>query len=137
MADKKTDNKKASDFFSQSFLDEMKELLLSEKAKVEEELGRFAQRNPNDANDFDAEFPEYGDEEDDNVQEVQQYAVNKTLEVTLEKKLRDINSALKRMEEGTYGICKYTGEPINEKRLRARPTSSSSVEAKKLLTNEA
>lgn len=129
--------KTSKDFFSADFLEEMKGLLMSEKEKVEGELAKFTQPNPNTEGDFDANFPEYGDEEDDNVQEVQEYAVNKTLEVTLEKKLRDINAALKRLEEGTYGICKYTNEPISEKRLRARPTSSSSVEAKKLLTNEA
>jgi len=127
---------KTSDFFAKEFIDEMKTLLLEEKAKAEKELQKFATRNPKDSTDFDADFPEFGDEEDDNVQEVQQYAVNRALEETLEKKLRDIDKALDRIENETYGICKYTGEPINEKRLRARPTSSSSVAAKKVLTNE-
>ena len=123
--------------FSKEFVEEMKQLLLVEKEQVEKELTKFAHPNPQAKDDFDADFPEFGDEEDDNVQEVQQYTVNKALEETLEKKLRDVDSALKRIEEGTYGICKYTGEPIDERRLRARPTSSSSVAAKKVLTNEA
>lgn len=123
--------------FSKEFVEEMKQLLLVEKEQVEKELAKFAHPNPQAKDDFDADFPEFGDEEDDNVQEVQQYTVNKALEETLEKKLRDVDSALKRIEEGTYGICKYTGEPIDERRLRARPTSSSSVAAKKVLTNEA
>jgi len=135
MAKEKKSN--TTDHFSAEFVDEMKQVLLSEQEKVQGELAKFASKNPNDANDFEADFPEFGDEEDDNVQEVQAYAVNKALEETLEKKLRDINAALKRIEENTYGICKYTGEPIDERRLRARPTSSSSVAAKKVLTNEA
>lgn len=134
---KKKASKPMHEHFSEEFIEEMKELLMTEKANAEKELGKFAHRNPNVQGDFDADFPEYGDEDDDNVQEVQQYAVNKALEETLEKKLRDVNAALKRIDEGTYGICKYTGEPINERRLRARPTSSSSVAAKKVLTNEA
>lgn len=35
--------------------------------------------------------------------------------------LRDIDEALERIEEGTYGICEATGKPIGKARLRARP----------------
>ena len=35
--------------------------------------------------------------------------------------LREINDALARMKEGTYGICQATGTPIGIRRLRARP----------------
>lgn len=133
----KEKKKTTKDFFSKEFVSEMKDLLLEEQDKVEKELAKFTHKNPKDPTDLEADFPEFGDEEDDNVQEMQAYAVNKKLEETLEKKLRDIKAALKRIEENTYGICKYTGEAIDERRLRARPTSSSSVAAKKVLTNEA
>lgn len=133
-----TDQKqlKTTDVFSAEFIDQIKGILTTEQTKLEKELSQFAHKNPHAEDDYDANYPEYGDEEDDNAREVADYAVNKTLEVTLEKKLRDVHSALKRIENNTYGICKYTGEPINEKRLLARPTSSSSVNAKKVLTDE-
>lgn len=115
----------------------MKEILLTEKAQLEKELTENGRRNPHVPGDFDATFPEYGSEEDDQVHETEEYTVNKALEETMEDKLRDVTAALKRMENGTYGICKYTGKPIDQKRLLARPTSSASVEAKKLLTEEA
>lgn len=35
--------------------------------------------------------------------------------------LREIDEALERIEDGTYGICLATGEPIAKARLRARP----------------
>lgn len=35
--------------------------------------------------------------------------------------LRQIEEALERMEEGTYGICEHSGEPISLARLRAVP----------------
>ena len=125
--------------FEQEFLDIIEKKLLDEKTRLEKELQKFAKKNPDvqDGVDFDADFPNYGDEEDDSVHEVADYAVNKTLEITLEKQLRDVHKAQQRLEDGTYGICKYTGKPIARKRLLARPTSSSSIEAKKLLTNEA
>lgn len=128
---------KTSDVFEADFIEEIKGLLLDEKQKIEKELSQFAHRSTDDASNFNADFPNYGTEEDDNAREVADFSVNKTLEVTLENKLRDVISALKRIDTNTYGICKYTGQPIEKKRLLARPTSSSSVQAKKVLTNEA
>lgn len=128
---------KSTDAFDQEFLDNMKAILLEEKERLERELGQFTKKDEKVADEYNATIPEYGNEEEDNAREVADYTVNKTLEITLEKSLRDVNAALRRMEEGTYGICKYTGEPINKKRLQARPTSSSSVNAKKMLTDEA
>ncbi|HEX9906161.1 MAG TPA: RNA polymerase-binding protein DksA [Propylenella sp.] len=40
-----------------------------------------------------------------------------------------IDSALKRIDDGTYGFCEETGEPISLKRLDARPIATLSIEA--------
>lgn len=40
-----------------------------------------------------------------------------------EKMLRDISAALKRIDEGDYGICENCDEPINPKRLEVDPTA--------------
>jgi DnaK suppressor protein len=40
-----------------------------------------------------------------------------------------IDAALQRIEDGTYGFCEETGEPIALKRLEARPIATLSVEA--------
>jgi DnaK suppressor protein len=40
-----------------------------------------------------------------------------------------IDSALRRIEEGEYGYCEVTGEPISLKRLDARPIATMSLEA--------
>ena len=45
------------------------------------------------------------------------------------KLLQKIRSALALIENGDYGYCEDTGEPIGLKRLLARPTASLSVEA--------
>ena len=45
------------------------------------------------------------------------------------KLIRKIDEALKRIEDGTYGYCLETGEPIGVKRLEARPVATLSVEA--------
>ena len=45
------------------------------------------------------------------------------------KLIAKIDAALARLDEGTYGYCEETGEPISLKRLDARPIATLSVEA--------
>jgi len=45
------------------------------------------------------------------------------------KLIAKIDEALSRIEDGTYGYCEETGEPISIKRLEARPIATLSVEA--------
>ena len=45
------------------------------------------------------------------------------------KLIAKIDSALRRLDEGTYGYCEETGEPISLKRLDARPIAILSLEA--------
>jgi DnaK suppressor protein len=45
------------------------------------------------------------------------------------KLIAKIDAALARIDEGTYGYCEETGEPISLRRLEARPIATLSVEA--------
>ena len=45
------------------------------------------------------------------------------------KLISKINEALRRIEEGTYGYCEETNEPISLRRLEARPIATLSLEA--------
>src|ERR1700750_3237042 len=45
------------------------------------------------------------------------------------KLISKINAALSRLEDGTYGYCEETGDPIALRRLDARPIATLSVEA--------
>jgi DnaK suppressor protein len=45
------------------------------------------------------------------------------------KLISKIDSALSRIDDGTYGYCEETGEPISLKRLAARPIATLSIEA--------
>ena len=62
------------------------------------------------------------------------------MEKTLELRVRDrsrkliskIDAALRRIEDGAYGYCEDTGEPISLKRLEARPIATLSLEAQEL-----
>ena len=48
------------------------------------------------------------------------------------KLIAKIEAALRRLEEGTYGYCEVTGEPISVRRLDARPIATLSLEAQEM-----
>jgi len=62
------------------------------------------------------------------------------IERSLELRTRDrerkliakINEALKKIEDGNYGFCEETGEPINVMRLEARPIATLSLESQEM-----
>ena len=45
------------------------------------------------------------------------------------KLISKIDAAMRRIDDGTYGYCEETGEPISLKRLEARPIATLSIEA--------
>lgn len=107
------------------------------KQRLEEEEQRLV-REIQDAKEPTEEegmapFPQYGSKEDENAAEVATFTTNLSVNSALSKMLADVRSALKRMKEGTYGICKYCKQPIPEKRLMIRPESSSCISCKEKL----
>ena len=45
------------------------------------------------------------------------------------KLINKLDAALKRVDDGTYGYCEETGDPINLRRLEARPIATLSIDA--------
>ncbi|HBH17013.1 MAG TPA: hypothetical protein DDW92_02010 [Candidatus Veblenbacteria bacterium] len=115
----------------QDFIKEMGQALLDTKQKLEKDLKGLSRHDVRSKQGFDAEFPDYGDKEDENAAEVATFTDNLALEHTLEGTLEDVNAALSRIAKGTYGQCRYCGKEIDQRRLRARPESSSCVNCKK------
>jgi RNA polymerase-binding transcription factor DksA len=115
----------------------IKKKLEEEKKRLENELASFAKKDTKISDNYKSKFPEFGSKDDENAAEVATYSDRLSLEHTLEKQLRDVNKALANMDKKAYGICKYCGQPIEEKRLMIRPTSNSCVACKKRLKGEA
>jgi RNA polymerase-binding transcription factor DksA len=111
---------------TQSFIEECKELLLKEKTRLEEQLGRFAKKTKAEG-EFETQMSDIGTDETENAIEVTEYVDNRALEETLEHELQEVLAALKRIEDGTYGADEQTGEDIPEQRLRAYPAARVSV----------
>ncbi len=118
---------------------QLKEKLEQMKTSLEADLADVSEKKDgkNNTPTFNAVYPEQGSSsEDDNAEEISQYADELSLVGELEIQLRDVMKALESIEKGTYGTCKYCHQDIDLKRLEARPHSSSCVSCKKLLTQE-
>lgn len=103
-------------------LKELKEKLLAEKNRFEEELGRIAKPTKAEG-DYETSYNDIGKDEDENATEVEEYTDNLALEANLEKQLKEINDALERMDNGTYGKCVNCSKDIPVERLMAYPAA--------------
>jgi len=121
--------------FTQEFLNNRKAALLTRKTTLEEQLSSFAKQDPHQKGNYNTEFPEFGDQEEDNASEVATFESNLSLEETLEQSLEMINRALAKIEDGTYGLCIKCGHPINEERLKIMPTATRCAKNQECLSN--
>ncbi|MDO8529741.1 MAG: TraR/DksA C4-type zinc finger protein [bacterium] len=108
---------------------EFKEKLETEKAKLEEELGKFAKPTENPS-DFETQFENIGTDRDENATEVENYSDSVALENNLEEQLRNSINALEKMKNGSYGICENCDKEIDIERLKAYPAAKTCVECK-------
>jgi len=113
----------------------LKKELENRKKEIIRDLEDISKKTTKELDGRTVKFPDFGDKNDENAQEVSEYSTNVIAEKSLEKTLNDINASLKRIENKTYGICKYCSKPIGEKRMIARPVASSCIDCKNKLQN--
>lgn len=107
---------------------ELKEKLLKEKKELEERLSNIGNKNEHDSDDYNAEFRDMGDDLEQNALEVAEYEKDLGLEHQFESTLALVNKALKKMEDGTYGVSEKTGKPIALGRLQSVPWAENDVD---------
>lgn len=108
--------------FDEKFLKAQRDLLLEHKQKT---LNNIKNQSNDDLHVDSDEIIEDGDQ-------AQTY-LNQNISFGLREreliKLREIEAALLRIEEGTYGICEELDEPIGKKRLQKMPWTRLSIQA--------
>ena len=119
-----------------NFIQQIQQQLSREEVRIKQELAAFTVKTGRRDLAYAAVFPDYGDKSGENAEEVASFNNDLSVKKVLEADLRDIQSALKAIKAGKYGICKYCGKEISPTRLKARPTSSSCVACKKSLSGE-
>jgi DnaK suppressor protein len=69
-------------------------------------------------------------------QEIFAREMDATIGEQVERRLADVDRALQKIEDGNYGICEDTGEPIPKGRLEAVPEAIRTVEAQQRYERE-
>ena len=118
-----------TDILDEVTVEKIKKELLARKEQINKDLEDISGDEGKPAVQG-VKFPQYGDKSDENAQEASEYSTNLATEKVLESTLRDIEGTLERIENNTYGICKYCKEEIGEKRLLARPVASACIKCK-------
>lgn len=105
--------------------------LEEEKKKLEEQLSTIAHKNPSAPGDWEPTFPEAGEgspSDDEKADQEEEFENEVSQELALESQLRDVNDALERIKNGSFGICSVDKEEIDEARLKANPSSRTCIE---------
>lgn len=100
-------------------------LLEQELARLTESLKELGVHNPEVEEDWVERGAEATPEADPNdvADRTEEYNVRRAQLGELEERWNDVRLALKKIKEGTYGICEVSGEPIEEDRLEVNPAA--------------
>ena len=114
------------------------ELLLREHTKLRRELEELGHVHQDDAFDYDPSVDPITVEPDesDRASQIEDFAARAALEVELEKRYREVHTALDAILAGTYGVCVHCHKEISDERLRANPAARTCSAHTGLLTEE-
>jgi len=110
---------------SQDKLAYFKEKLLKMKQETEQEINSYDQTSPNDSIQ---ELADYDNHPADMGTEQFEQQRDAGMDLVRRERLQEIEDALTRMEDGTYGRSEKSGKPIPEERLKVMPTARNLVE---------
>jgi DnaK suppressor protein len=111
--------------------DRFREALLEERDRVTAAIQNLHADHPGTISDETGEDAVYDNHLADTATETYDRELDYTLEENSEHVLRDIDAALKRIEDGTYGTCTNCGKQIPEERLEARPWATLCIDCQR------
>jgi DnaK suppressor protein len=114
-------SRKGEEYMSKEQLEHFRTILATWKQDLMQEVDRTMLHMKDEA----ANFPD----PNDRATQESEFSLELRTRDRERKLIRKIDEALKRIEDGSYGYCLETGEPIGVKRLEARPVATLSVEA--------
>jgi RNA polymerase-binding protein DksA len=98
-----------------------RQALLDERQRVAAALGHMHDQNSQSLEEETGEESVYDNHLGDTATATYDRELGYTLEQSEENLLKEIDAALVRIDEGTYGTCRICGRPIGEERLEAVP----------------
>lgn len=104
-------------------MEKFKKLLLARRTKIETELASFTTKDTKVKGDYDTRFPDFGtlQSSDEAALKIAAYGNSLPIEYALELRLADINRALKKIKDNSYGRCEDCQDEMDIKRLEAMP----------------
>jgi len=117
---------------SESELQSLREALETEQVSLREELAMYGKQDATTGEweGSSADAATSGEEDSDPVDvadQIEEMVVNVPLVADLGKRAHDIEHALERMIDGTYGTCEVCHEPIPLERLHANPAARTCI----------
>lgn len=109
------------DYMNEAQLEFFRQRLLAQRAELENDIARARSELSTNENEPD---------ELDRASAEEERWLSLRISEREGKLLRKIDEALQRIDDGDYGYCEDTGDPIGIPRLLARPTATLSAEAK-------
>lgn len=117
--------------YSESELQEFKEIILKKMAEAKEDYemlkGSLTHKDDHGTDDTGRTFNMMEDGSETLMREEMANLANRK-----EKFIKNLEMALIRIENGTYGICRATGKLISKERLKLVPHATLSIEAKNM-----
>ena len=113
--------KRGEEYMNKDQLEHFRQLLLAWKRELMEEVDRTMLHMKDDA----ANFPD----PNDRATQESEFGLELRTRDRERKLLKKIDSALARIDDGSYGYCEETGDEIGLRRLEARPVATLCVEA--------
>lgn len=104
--------------------------LEEELVKLEGELKTVGRINPSNPNDWQAVPTDFETDTADRLEvaeSIEQFEENTAILKELEIQLNDVKLALKKIEEGNYGVCEEDGKLISNDRLEANPSARTCI----------
>ena len=103
-----------------------KHKLEDERKLLENELKTVGRKNPSNPSDWEptpGETDAAATEPDERADKLEQFGENAAILDELEVRWNNVKRALKKIEDGAYGTCEISGEPIEEERLEVNPAA--------------
>jgi RNA polymerase-binding protein DksA len=108
-----------------------RDVLLQERQRVKAAIDNLHEENPGSIGDETGEDAVFDNHLADTATVTYDRELDYTLEENSEHVLAEIDAALKRIEEGTYGVCTNCGRPIAPERLEARPWATLCIDCQR------
>jgi DnaK suppressor protein len=111
--------------------DHFREALLQERRRVQAAIDNLHEENPGSITDETGEDAVYDNHLADTATVTYDRELDYTLEENSEHVLSDIDAALQRIDDGTYGVCANCGKQIAPERLEARPWATLCIDCQR------